>query len=284
MPNNTNVDQVDQVDQVVHLSLITRAYEAFARGDIPAVLAMFADELEHFGVVSDGAAKAPWHRPARTRDDVAAYFEALVGALEPLKFEFGELAAGGDFVYATTQQQYRVRRTGKILLLRDSVHRFKIVRGRIVGWFATEDTAVTAGAFDPAKEHAAIVDRAYQAFTRGDVPAILEMCAEKMEQWEVVSDGPDQAPWHQPARTRAEIAGFFQALVGAFEPVKFEWQHVAASGPYVYVTTQQEYRVRKTGAKLVMRDTMHRFKIVDGRVVGWVANEDSAQTRAALQG
>jgi hypothetical protein len=31
-----------------------------------------------------------------------------------------------------------------------------------------------------------------------------------------------------------------------------------------------------------MRDTMHRFHIVDGRVVGWVANEDSAQTRAAL--
>jgi hypothetical protein len=28
--------------------------------------------------------------------------------------------------------------------MRDSVHRFKLIDGRIVGWFGTEDTALTA--------------------------------------------------------------------------------------------------------------------------------------------
>jgi ketosteroid isomerase-like protein len=132
------------------------------------------------------------------------------------------------------------------------------------------------------QENIALVTRAYEAFTRGDIPAILELCADRLEQWEVVSDGPAGAPWHKPVHTHAEVAGFFQALVGALEPLKFEWQHLASNGPYVYATTQQQYRVRKTGRMLVMRDTMHRFHIVDGRVVGWIANEDSAQTRAAL--
>src|SRR5690242_13890784 len=123
-----------------NIDILTRAYQAFARGDIPAVLEMFADRLEHFGVVSDGSFKAPWHMPARTRADAGKYFDALLGALAPVKFEYQELSANAQYAYATTQQEYRVRKSGRQLVLRDSVHRFKIVDGRFVGWFATEDT------------------------------------------------------------------------------------------------------------------------------------------------
>jgi len=126
-----------------NVQLIEQAYAAFSRGDIPAVLELFAERLEYFGVVSDGSWKAPWYVRARTRAEVGGYFEKLIGALEPVKFEFQHLAGGGDFVYATTQQQWRVRKNGRLLELRSSFHRFEIVKGRIVGWIASEDTQRT---------------------------------------------------------------------------------------------------------------------------------------------
>ena len=47
-----------------NIEIVARAYDAFARGDIAAVLDTFAERLDHFGVVSDGswachAAKLP---------------------------------------------------------------------------------------------------------------------------------------------------------------------------------------------------------------------------------
>lgn len=131
-----------------NIELIERAYAAFSRGDIAAVLQLFADRLEHFEVVSDGPWKAPWHVPARTRDEVMGYFQKLIAELEPLKFEYEHIAAGGDFVYATTYQQFRVRRNDRVLALRGSMHRFKIANGRIVGWLAGEDTLRTREALE----------------------------------------------------------------------------------------------------------------------------------------
>ena len=131
-----------------NLEIVKRAYAAFNRGDVPTVLQMFAERLEHFEVVSDARSKAPWHVPGRTREDVGTYFNLLVGALEPMGLEYEHLAAGGDYVYATTRQQFRVRKTGKPLTMRCSIHRFKIVEGRFVGWLAMEDTALTREALD----------------------------------------------------------------------------------------------------------------------------------------
>jgi ketosteroid isomerase-like protein len=130
-----------------------------------------------------------------------------------------------------------------------------------------------------------IVKRGYDAFIRGDIPAVLEMLGERLEGFGVVSDAARPAPWHGTARkTRDDAAGFFQALAGTLEPLKFEYQHLVASGEYVYATTQHEYRVRKTGKILVMRDVFHRWHIVRGRVVEILCAEDTAQTRDALEG
>lgn len=134
MSNHDNIEKIQQI------------YAAFGRGDVPTVVDAFAERLEHFGVESHGPVKAPWHCSAATRADVAEYFQKLLGTLEPLKFEVENVAAGGDYVYATTQQQFRVRANGNMLVLRNSVHRFKLVQGRIVGWMATEDTQRTVEA------------------------------------------------------------------------------------------------------------------------------------------
>ena len=129
-----------------------------------------------------------------------------------------------------------------------------------------------------------IAKRGYAAFLRGDVPAILEMLADKVEGFGVISDGPDRAPWHGTDRhDRPACAGFFESLIGALEPLKFEPDQFAAAGDYVYVTIQHEYRVRKNGRILVMRDVFHRWKIVRGKVVEILCSEDTALTRACLE-
>src|SRR5262245_44227645 len=126
-----------------NLEFVKDLYAAFSRGDLPYILERFAPELEGFGVNAAGSEKAPFHIQGRRRDDVAKYFEALVGTMEPLRLEPRHYAAAGDYVYATLYHEYKVRKTGKVLTLNNSVHRFKVKNGVVVEWFAADDTQLT---------------------------------------------------------------------------------------------------------------------------------------------
>lgn len=126
-----------------NIELVKDLYAAFGRGDLPYILERFAPELESFGVNAGGRAKAPFHFHGKTRADVAKYFEALLGVLEPLRLEPLHYAAGGDCVYATLYHEYKVRKTGKTLALNNGVHRFTLRNGLVVGWFAADDTQLT---------------------------------------------------------------------------------------------------------------------------------------------
>jgi ketosteroid isomerase-like protein len=76
--------------------LMRETYEAFGRGDIPAVLAVFDADID-------------WHVPdavphgttAHGRDEVARFFEKLVSLWEDFRVEVDEIAATGDRGYAT---------------------------------------------------------------------------------------------------------------------------------------------------------------------------------------
>jgi ketosteroid isomerase-like protein len=126
-----------------NIAFVQDLYAAFGRGDLPYILERFAPELEEFGVSAAGRARAPWHTTTTKRDGVAAYFQQLLGALEPVSFEPRHFAAGDDYVYATVDQAYKVRANGKTLPMRNGVHRFKVRGGKVVGWIACEDTQLT---------------------------------------------------------------------------------------------------------------------------------------------
>jgi ketosteroid isomerase-like protein len=126
-----------------NIAFIQDLYAAFGRGDLPYILERFAPELEEFGVTANGQARAPWHITTATRDGVSKYFELLLGALEPVRFEVRHIAAADDYVYATLDHAYRVRKNGKMLPMKNGVHRFKVRNGRVIGWFACEDTQLT---------------------------------------------------------------------------------------------------------------------------------------------
>lgn len=126
-----------------NIEFVKDLYAAFSRGDLPYILERFAPELESFGVTAGGRAKAPFHFPGKRREDVAKYFEALIGTMEPLRLEPQHYAAAGDYVYATLYHEYKVRKTGKVLALNNGVHRFKVKNGMVVEWFAADDTQLT---------------------------------------------------------------------------------------------------------------------------------------------
>ena len=127
-----------------NLKFVNELYDAFKRGDLPYIVERFG-ELSSSGVYADAKKRAPWHFALEGRT-VAKYFEALMGTLEPIRLETRDLAAVGDQVYATVTQEWKVRATGKVLSMRDGVHRFRIKNGKVVEWRGFEDTALTCEA------------------------------------------------------------------------------------------------------------------------------------------
>jgi ketosteroid isomerase-like protein len=68
------------------------------------------------------------------------------------------------------------------------------------------------------------VKAVYEAFGKGDVPAILEKLDPNVE-WDTQYESPAAAPWLEPRRGRDNVPGFFEALaplqITRFEPFFF---------------------------------------------------------------
>src|SRR5262245_4825246 len=96
------------------------------------------------------------------------------------------------------------------------------------------------------KENIGVVQQAYAAFRRGDVPALLELVAEDVE-WEAVKGAPASVPFSGLRRGRAQVADFF-AIVGREEEFsRFEPMEFFAAGDRVVALGRYEARVRRTG-------------------------------------
>jgi uncharacterized protein len=76
-----------------NVEMLRGAYEAFGRGDIPAVMSVFADDIE-------------WHVPAvlpqgmdaQGKTEVGGFFEKLARTWEDLRLEIEDYCASGDRV------------------------------------------------------------------------------------------------------------------------------------------------------------------------------------------
>jgi uncharacterized protein len=104
---------------MAHADTVQQIYEAFGRGDIPAILAHLADDVEwEYGVTSTDV---PWLQPRRGRDAVPAFFQAL-GAIDFHAFQPKAIFAQGAVVVALIDLEGTVRATGIRLVETDEVH------------------------------------------------------------------------------------------------------------------------------------------------------------------
>jgi ketosteroid isomerase-like protein len=104
-------DQKGRTGTTDHVTTVATIYEAFGRGDVPAILDHLDDAVawdtaraDHYGV--------PWLRPRRDKQGVGEFFASLQD-LDFLRFDVKSIVGAGDTVIALIDAGIVVKRTGK---------------------------------------------------------------------------------------------------------------------------------------------------------------------------
>jgi ketosteroid isomerase-like protein len=126
------------------------------------------------------------------------------------------------------------------------------------------------------------VKAAYEAFGRGDVQAILEMCTDDVDWGSDVVD--PVAPWQGIKHGKQELVTFFEGIaatgpVNDFTPVSFTSNEDGDVHTYV----RYAFTVTATGRD-VTTNIHHYWRFRDGKIAYYRGSEDSAQVAAALKG
>ena len=120
-----------------NIKLIRTAYEAFGRGDIPAVLDLIHDDCD-WGV--EASAKiAPYYGTRHGKSEVLAFFEELASTFQVERFEPTAMAGDGSDVLAVVAYGIKSSVTGKSAAM-NIHHQFKVVDGKVTYFRGSEDT------------------------------------------------------------------------------------------------------------------------------------------------
>jgi uncharacterized protein len=131
--------------QPANVQLILDLYDAFARGDLAAVLNFLDANAElHF----EGPQAIPWARTFHGREGWIRFFQILAENLDGITLDMHPFAAQDDNVVTAGRYQALVKRTGKRI---DSplVHLWTIRNGLVAKCLEMTDTASEAAACTP---------------------------------------------------------------------------------------------------------------------------------------
>lgn len=124
-----------------NIETVKSIYEAFGRGDVPAILEALHPDVEWEFAASPHAVTIPWLVPGRGKDAVARFF-ATVG--ENLRFESFEIIAvmgEGEWVVGLASLAAVHTGTGKRLVERCEPHVWRFDReGRVIAMRHGADT------------------------------------------------------------------------------------------------------------------------------------------------
>jgi ketosteroid isomerase-like protein len=126
-----------------NIQVVQDAYAAFRRGEIAAILASVADNVEWF---LPGEGLIPQSGLYRGRDGVGAFFSKLADTTEFEAFEPAEFIAQGDRVIACGTYRANAKATGRTFEA-DWCMAFTIVNGKITRFREYSDTAIVADAY-----------------------------------------------------------------------------------------------------------------------------------------
>jgi hypothetical protein len=102
-----------------HLQTIQEIYEAFGRGDVPAILSKLSEDVDwEYGA---GASEIPLIQRRRGREGAAAFFASL-DAIQIHHFALKAVLDGGAVVVALIDIEYTVKATGKRVVEEDEAH------------------------------------------------------------------------------------------------------------------------------------------------------------------
>jgi ketosteroid isomerase-like protein len=117
---------------MAQLQAVQHIYESFGRGDVAAILATLAQDVDwEYG---GGSTDVPWLQPRRGRERVAGFFEALAG-LDFHSFAPREFFESGSTVVVLVDLEATVRATGRRVSEVDEVHIWRFDEAGLVSAF-----------------------------------------------------------------------------------------------------------------------------------------------------
>ena len=119
----------------------------------------------------------------------------------------------------------------------------------------------------------------YEAFGRGDLPAILDVVTDDVD-WASEPDSTT-APWHGVRHGKAELPGFFTALADTAEVLEFTPLAFTASDTDVMAVIRFAIKVRATGKSTTM-DLHHWWRFRDTKICFYRGTENTAATAEVL--
>ncbi|CAM3667958.1 nuclear transport factor 2 family protein [Smaragdicoccus niigatensis] len=128
-------------------------------------------------------------------------------------------------------------------------------------------------------ENLRVVEDAYAAFGRGDIPALLSHLTDDID-WAVDTESAI-APWHGERHSLAEVAAFFTDLNNSLEFDEFTPTSMTANDNEVIAVISSRNRSRETGLGGSSTE-YHHFTLRDGKICRFHCSEDSLQTYRTL--
>jgi uncharacterized protein len=128
-----------------NVKLVSELYAAFGLGDLPAILAKLADDVDW---QHPRPADIPWGGIRRGREAATGFFAALAQHVDVLAFEPQHFVAQGEKVLVTGHERMRAKATGKTYAV-DWVQAWTIRKGKVAAFREYTDTASIAEALRP---------------------------------------------------------------------------------------------------------------------------------------
>ena len=128
-----------------NVKTIQAVYEAFGRGDIPAVLDAVADDVDWASEVS--STEIPWWGIRHGKDAAADFFTQLGTNAEVLEFTPLLVIGEADDVLTLVHYTAKSRTTGKIADMQLH-HHWEFRDGKIVRYRGSEDSLQTLRTFE----------------------------------------------------------------------------------------------------------------------------------------
>lgn len=121
-----------------NVQVIQKLYEAFGRGDIPAVLACIEENATWINPYGQGRFPGQWGKPCRGHAEIVEFFRALNEAVEVRGFNPYEIVAQDSKVVVLIKWNGVVRQTGRpfdVLL----VHIWTLRNEKVIDYIGLDD-------------------------------------------------------------------------------------------------------------------------------------------------
>lgn len=129
------------------------------------------------------------------------------------------------------------------------------------------------------QENIQLVKQCYDSFKKGDIPALLQLCADDID-WKL--DKVSGIPFTGQRRGKEQVAEFFKMVDENMHSLQFEPRQFIAQGEQVVALGHYAWSVKSTD-RVFESDWAHVFTVQGGKLTGLREYMDTAVAAAAFR-